>query len=55
MDVIGKAYVAHGGEHLLLVWWQFRFVIHHLINFAGDCAFQDRVVVMLSTTLLFLN
>ena len=55
MDVIWKAYVAHGSEHLLLIWWQFGFVIHHLINFAGDCAFQDRVVVMLSTALLFLN
>ena len=32
MDVIGKAYVTHGGEHLLLIWWQFGFVIHHLIN-----------------------
>lgn len=55
MDVARKANVAHRGEHLLLIWWQLRFVVHHLINFAGDSTFQDWVIMMVGTALLFLN
>ena len=40
MDVVWKADVAHRGEHLLLVWRKFRLVVHHLVNFARDGAFQ---------------